>query len=167
MFKCKHSCFICLFGFYCSHEGLKKWANETHWVDKPYFFKARNLKWQIFLLSKLGWGGGGWEIGLDFGWFFSDVVVFWFVTYPRSRKMNKTELPVIAFKMDLVSVSVTAKCTDKCVHRVPSVPYLEYVFGLTGPDYKNPTNLLLTLISACVSKRAQPPLCPGWRLGCI
>lgn len=100
------------------------------------------LSWETHKVSKqntLGWQN-----------------LFWFATHPQSHKMNKTELPVIAFKMVLVSVSVTAKCADKYVLRCPSVPYLEYVFGLTGPEYKT-QHVCFWLSSLLVSVTTHKP----------
>lgn len=148
MFKCKHSCFVGLFGFYPTHERFTNSANETLWVNKPYFSKAHNLKWQILLLLELGaWGWMGNQPGFWL-FFFSDCCLL--VCNPQSHKIHKPEPLVMAFKMDFVSISVSRKGTN--IFAVSPLCHIWNIY-LALPA---PTNLVLTLIPA--SAHTQLPL---------
>lgn len=100
------------------------------------------------------WGHeGAWEISSGFGWVF-----FWccclLACNPPSYKVHKTVLPVMAFKIDFVSISVPRKVTNTF-----AVSPLCHIWNICLA-LQAPTNLVLTLISACASDHTQPPFAP-------
>lgn len=98
------------------YEGLTNWANETLWVNKHYFSKAHNLKWQILLLSELGaWGWMGNQPGF---W----LVFFWcsclLVCNSQTHKIHNVEPSVMDLKIRFC-LHQCAKKRDKYICNVP------------------------------------------------